>query len=206
MGPDSTTLPDQVPATVPSGVGQIQPTSTSQASANPSTVANEQQLDNAGAGQQLDQTTAGSSAPNNEQPLDDNVELDWDKLFSDPSSNVDFLHDFFDEKFFLQYNPLLAMEAAGPSMAADETLPNLVTSVQPTRDPSPPALQYPPGGNMPAASTQGRRNYRAFFNQTMQQASHEHHPFEGDDDWNEFIDTAKRANNWGPDDPHLGGL
>jgi len=183
---------------------QIQPTFTSPASANPGTAANEQQPDNAQAGQPLTPRTVRSNMPNNEQLLDD-AEIDWDELFSEQHlTEQDFTDKFISEDSFLQYNPLLGLAAAAPSMTVDHIPTNLATN-QPTISHSPPALQYPLGDNMEADRSQSD-NYSAFFNQAMQQANHKRHPFERDGDWDEFVDTAKHANNWGPDDPHLGDL
>ena len=208
MDLETSTLPHQRPTTLPSTADQIQPNPISPTSANPITATNEQHLDNAGAEQPVVQMTAGSSMSNDEQPVDDDgdddYKIDFDALLDESLSGESFSDEFFSANFFLQYNPLLAMEATDPNLNANQMPTNLVTN-QPTINHSPPALQYPPGGIWPTESTRGGNN-NAFFNQTMQQVSHERHPFEGDGDWDEFINTAKGANNWGPDDPHLEDL
>lgn len=139
--------------------------------------------------------------PNNAHRLD-GAQIDVGQLFSEQHSTENgFYSQIFSEDFFLQHDSLPAMTTADSSVAADQTATNLAIC-QPTVTHSPAALKYPPGGNMAASSCQGD-NDCAVFNQTMQQVSHLNHPFEGDDDWDEFVDTTKRANNWDQHDPRL---
>ena len=201
MDDNSSTLLRQRPKPPPTAANQIQPTFTSPASANPSTAVNEQQPDNARVEQSLSQVTTLPNTPTFGQLLDD-AELDWDQRFSEePLTEQRFFSQFLSKAFFPQYNRLQATVAANPIMAADQMPTNLATS-QLTIAYSPMELQYPLGDNMAASNSQGS-NCTVFSNHTMEQASHERHAFEGDGDWDEFVDTAKRANNWGSDDPHL---